>query len=170
MINYRPTHKSYTPYTNTGVVAKVLTDVNVSETHKVNGRNELINRFYSLKNKDGSKWLLAGHTPRFVMTNATFAVSQATRSKVVAANSKLPHAYMTGLITDVLPIDNDDQHNATIADMQARGAVFIGYNPYKINAFVVTPSKNLPADCSQLQALTTASELYAFEDGILAII
>lgn len=154
----------------TGYKARIIVDLHISDTFRSpTGALKLISRIYSVKDRETSKsWKLRGHSPRLLIDNVKFNVSQAGRASVLKKGAKTPHAYIDGVIENHAELGLN--HEQTIADMKARGAVYISYDPYKVEEFVVCDGEHLPSDCSNLKRIKSAETVYAYEHGCLAIL
>ena len=156
----------------TGYKARIIVDLHISDTFRApNGALKLISRVYSVKDKETSKsWKLRGHAPRLLIENVKFNVSQAGRNQVLKNGAKTPHAYIDGTVTNHNDIRPNGNHEQIIADMLKAGAVYISYDPYKVEEFVVCDGEHLPAQCDDLERVYSAKKVYAYESGCLAIL
>jgi len=169
-----PTHKSYKalPSEFVGSQVKVLTDLNVSITEAGNESNNrrLVCRFYSLKAKMDKSWLLAGHSPRFILSNASFNVSQKLQASVRTKKSKTPHAYLTGTVESQLTREDSIKSHLLVEELLASGAQYLHYCPYRTDTFVVSDKPKFPAtkhECESLKVAPEGMNAYCFETGIL---
>lgn len=174
-IIYKPTHKGYKPAKSAliGETVKIITCLNTSETKTVDRKKQLITRFYSMT----VKGKVLGHAPRFVIRNVYSTVSENTRLKVVAAGSKTPHAWLHGELLGLVPSGIDDHHNDLIKTMLEQGAVYIAFDPYKVDQFKILNTEKLPGiGANDLPGMepgktgTVIKQMYCYEHGILALL
>lgn len=155
------------------VKARLIVDLHLSDTFRDENRKlRLRSRMYSAKTKIESKsWKLTGHSPRLLLTDVTFPVSQAGRRSVIANSSKTPHAYVQGLMIE--HSISDEEHEARVERMKNEGAVYLAYDPYKVEGFCQSDTEHLPMsqeECDALPRIPHAQEVYCYEHGILAIV
>jgi len=183
MITFKPTHKSYKPASKglIGSQQQLLTCLNTSETVQaenahIKGKRakKLVTRFYSMKSTETNK--LDGHAPRILLTDCFTKVQESTRLKVKSKGSKDPHAWLVGSVEGFIGHKDDSAHEKLINTMIKQGAVYIGYNPYITDDFVILGANVWPDNVANLATLKNFTktnrfkDAYAFEHGILAII
>ena len=169
-----PIHKSYKPLTDAfyGEDIKVITDLNVSilSDHDVRTRRSLLTRYYSVKARLGKSWKLAGHSPRLLIDNVSYSVSDTARRKVVERGSKEPHAFIKGTLKGIVKPDEMHAHLMMLKQFISNGARYIHYCPYRTEEFVVSSLDRLPptkVECDGLELAPVGGKAYLFETGIL---
>ena len=150
---------------------RVITDLNCSDTYKVDGKKYINKngRVYSVKTRDiKNKWKLNGHSNRLILENVTSTTQEGARQTVLKTNAKAPHSFLDGVL--ISHTVNEEEHKALIAEMLAQGAQYLSYDPYKVKGFVLLNEAHLPKDCSKLEAFKGAKKVYCFEDSVLALV
>lgn len=82
---------------------------------------------YSIQQKINGDWRVVAHAPSLQLVNVTFRVWQGTREKVAATGVKTVHAFVEGVVTDVV----------TGSERQ------LTYNPKKYTGFVDKATEEL---------------------------
>ena len=152
-----------------GTRVQIITDLQSSNTYKVEGKLYIHKggRVYSIKDKSEGSWKLNGHASRFIITEVKAEYSETERQRVLRTNKKRPHAFLHGDIQK--HSISEIEHKAILADMLAKGAKYLAYNPYKTSTFVLLNNPHLPENCTGLEAFKSARLVYCFEDSVLAL-
>jgi hypothetical protein len=97
------------------------------------------------------KGLVVAHAAHVEMDNATFAVSQAGRARVLRENRKNVHAFIRGNLVSFTPLGTDVNNGDTAN---------VTYNPYKYDSFVRIVDQS---------RITAAQKVFAFGRKIVAV-
>ncbi|KZX85600.1 hypothetical protein A3715_17055 [Oleiphilus sp. HI0009] len=171
-ITYIPNTKSYKPATSEliGKQVDIITCLNNSEVLIIqsNGKKakQLITRYYSMKS-NGKSGKLLGHAPRFTLENVTPVLWESGRQEVLRKQSKTPHAWLRGVVSEILDVNDYQRHFELIEEM--KGGVNVAYNPYLDATFRAVKGAKYITASNQGAQFIKANKVYCFEDGILAI-
>jgi len=175
---FEPTHSSYNALSTSdiGFATRLLVDLNISDSEVLfeNGRKRKRHRsrIYSLKHSVNSRWKLKGHAHRCVLDDVGFIVSETKRQQVISSQSKVPHAFITGMVTRIVEPWNLIDHNYMLRSFIEKGAIFIAYDPYLTAGFVSTGVRpGLEGiDIDALPILEKCKSVYCYESAVLAIL
>lgn len=175
---FEPTHSSYSALTTSdiGFTTRLLVDLNISDSVVVfeNGRKRKRHRsrVYSLKHSVNGRWKLKGHAHRCVLDGVGFIVSETKRQQVISSQSKVPHAFITGMVSRIIEPWNVNDHNTMLRTFIEQDAVFLAYNPYLTAGFVSTGVRpGLEGiDIDALPILEKCKSVYCYESAVLAIL
>lgn len=175
---FEPTHSSYSALTpsDCGFATRLLVDLNISDSEVVieNGRKRKRHRsrIYSLKHSVNGRWKLKGHAHRCVLDGVGFIVSETKRQQVISSQSKVPHAFITGMVSTIIEPWNVNEHNIMLRSFIEKGAIFLAYNPYLTAGFVSTGARpGLEGiDIDALPILEKCRTVYCYESAVLAIL
>jgi|GEM_PF-5353108 len=171
-----PSHRQYRPLSGdaVGTVGRILTDLNVSIREPIHDlkRRRMTTRYYSVKTRSDRGWRLQGHTPRILLREAELMVQERARRLVVQAGAKSPHAFVQGRIGFIDSGDNHAHHLALLKTLFESGGRFVAYCPYRTAQFVWHTNRFLPdcvRRCQELVPVSYVRQLYAFENGMVAL-
>lgn len=169
-ITFTPKAKSYRPV-SADIVGKqvdIITCLNTSETEQIkrNGHNakQLITRVYSMKT-NGRHGRLLGHGSRFRLRDVSPELWSEGRDIVLRDNSKIPHAWLRGIVVEVLENEDYQRHHALLNEFRSNDRIV--YDPYISDSFRALSKGSYLTQEATGKKFYGCSEVYCFESGII---